>query len=454
MTLRARIAVTAAIAVAVAVLATSLGVYAATARTLQAGTDEELARIVGDLQRTPRRGGDGPGGRFVPGPRAGELGGAGGFIQLVDDDGLVLGGSTATTIPVTPRALAVADRTGRAVVYESLDADGVPVRVLTQRLDRGAVQVALPIDDTVSALARLRRQLAFGGLAGIALAAGLGTLVARRAIRPVEALTALAEDVSATGDLTRRIEAGAGDEVGRLATTFNAMLANLEQARRAQQQLVADASHELRTPLTSLRTNIEVLEHADRLSPTSRRELIADVVGQLAEFGRLVDGLVELARGDQPARAATAVRLDDAVEAAVERVRTFARDRTFTLHTTPTTVLAEADRLDRAVSNLLDNAVKHGEGGIEVVVRDGTVQVRDHGPGIAEADLPHVFDRFYRSPEARSAPGSGLGLSIVSQVASSHGGEASAANASGGGALLTLSLPVVAPDRPAIPAVT
>lgn len=243
------------------------------------------------------------------------------------------------------------------------------------------------------------------------------------------------------------------------------MLANLEQARRAQQQLVADASHELRTPLTSLRTNIEVLAmdaaataagNADAdgaLDPADRRRLLDDLTVQLDEFSRLVGAVVELARGAQPVTATASVRLDEVVDAAVERARAFAgSDQTITVEADEVTVRGDPDRLDRAVANLLDNAVKHGGGTpVEVVVAaeraDGdaramaSVVVRDHGHGVDPAHLPHIFDRFYRAPEARDRPGSGLGLAIVRQVAETHGGRVDAAAAEGGGTVMTLRLP-------------
>jgi two-component system sensor histidine kinase MprB len=239
------------------------------------------------------------------------------------------------------------------------------------------------------------------------------------------------------------------------------MLANLEQAREAQQQLVADASHELRTPLTSLRTNIEVLaldtdpagESATTLSASDRRRLLDDLTVQLDEFGRLVGALIELARGAQPARAVSRVALDELVEAATDRARAFAGPaQRFDVVTEPVTVEAEADRLDRAVANLLDNAVKYGGGGpIDVRVSRqrndadaavAQIAVRDHGPGIAAHDLPHVFERFYRAPDVRDTRGSGLGLAIVQQVAEAHRGRTVAEPADGGGMVMALQLPL------------
>lgn len=444
MTLRARIATTAAAAVAIAVVLAFVGLYVVTARTLVGEVDRSMAQVVDDAGRVLER--PNPG-NFEGGVRPGRFGGAGGYLRAVRADGAVIGdaGADQLELPVTEQARSVAAG-GADRRVDTIEVDGQRFRVLTvpTRFDV-AVQVARPLAEVDATLSALRGRLVLFGLFGVGLAALLGTAVAQRAVRPVDRLTGLAEEVAATQDLSRRIEVDSADEVGRLATTFNGMLAALEQARASQEQLVADASHELRTPLTSLRTNIEVLSRADRLDPESRQALIDDVVLQLDEFGRLVTGLVELARGDRPAQGAAPVRLDELVERVVARARTHdGTGPTLTVDARPTTVLVEADRVERAVTNLVDNAVKYGEGGpVEVAVAEGTVTVRDHGPGIASDDLPHVFDRFYRALGARGAPGSGLGLSIVEQVATAHGGSADAANAPDGGAVVTLRLPTV-----------
>jgi two-component system sensor histidine kinase MprB len=233
------------------------------------------------------------------------------------------------------------------------------------------------------------------------------------------------------------------DELSRLGRSFNTMLEALDASQRSQRQLVEDASHELRTPLTSLRTNIEVLAGSDSLPPEDRRRLLRDVVRQLEELTALVADLVDLTRGDEPDSAVEDVRLDMVVAEAVERARMHSPDKRFALELEPCLVAGVPARLDRAVSNLLDNAAKWSPPGgtIEVDVRDGELSVRDYGPGIDPADLPHVFERFYRARSARGLPGSGLGLAIVRQVAESHGGDVSAETAPGGGAWLRLRIP-------------
>ncbi len=253
-----------------------------------------------------------------------------------------------------------------------------------------------------------------------------------------------AEEVAHTGDLGRRIEVTGSDEVARLAHTFNEMLSALETSQESQRRLVMDASHELRTPLTALRTNIEVLAEDDGLDPAARGRLLGDVTAQIEDLSRLVADVVSLARGAEAAEERDDLRLDELVRRCVDRARLHAGGLVFALDARPTMVNGAAGQLERAVGNLLDNAAKWSPPGgtVEVTVRDGEVTVRDHGPGIDAADLPHVFDRFYRAPGVRRTPGSGLGLAIVRQAADAHGGAVTAAAAPGGGALLTLRLPV------------
>ena len=249
--------------------------------------------------------------------------------------------------------------------------------------------------------------------------------------------------MSETRDLSRRIDASGSDELSRLAATFNTMLGALEDSARAQRQLVSDASHELRTPLTSLRTNIEVLARDEALPPGEREQLLRDVTEQLTEMTALIAELVELARGDQVPNDPEDVRLDLVTADAIERTRRNRPGVSFKPDLEETMIRGVPSTIERAVSNLLDNAAKWSPPGgeIEVTVRDGDVVVRDHGPGIDADDLPFVFDRFYRAPSARPMPGSGLGLAIVRQVAEAHGGTVTAEPAEGGGTLMRLTLP-------------
>jgi two-component system sensor histidine kinase MprB len=335
---------------------------------------------------------------------------------------------------------AVADGT-RPAFLADVEYDGDEVRVLTTRLPGGgAIQVARPLGEVNATLHTLRRGLGAIVLLGIAAALALARLATRTAVKPVAELTDAAEHVARTRDLTRRIEHDGDDELSRLAGAFNTMLEALDESQRAQRRLVADASHELRTPLTSLRTNLEVLARGG-LAPADHERLRADLIAQLEELTLLVSDLVDLAREEEPVAEQEVLALDELVGAAVDRARRHAPGVQFAAVLEPVLVEGVRGRLDRAVANLLDNAAKHGDGRVEVVLRDGVLTVRDHGPGIAAQDLPFVFDRFYRSAEARGRPGSGLGLAIVRQAAEAHGGAVHAGAAPGGGAELTLTLP-------------
>ncbi|MET9344424.1 MULTISPECIES: sensor histidine kinase [unclassified Nonomuraea] len=280
---------------------------------------------------------------------------------------------------------------------------------------------------------------------GLVIAAVFGWLAARASLRPLSTLTATAGEIARTRDLGLRIDVTRDDEIGKLAASFNTMLDALERSAKAQKQLVADASHELRSPLTAVRTNAELLVRGD-VPAAERDEVGRAVVYGLEELSGLVSDLVELARDEEPAALVEDVRLDEIVTHEVARAGLHWAVTTFTVAVEPTVVRGVPDRLARAVGNLLDNAAKYGapDDTVEVTLREGVLEVRDHGPGIPVADLPFVFDRFYRADEARAKPGSGLGLAIVRQVVDSHGGTVSAVPAPDGGTLVRLVLPAMA----------
>jgi two-component system sensor histidine kinase MprB len=379
----------------------------------------------------------------LPTPR---LGGAPGYVQLFQSNGQVLySQGKRSLLPVTAATRAVAAGRRKSFFSDATVA-GTRVRILTARAPEGGVwQVALPLSDVNSTLTHLKLVLALVCLGGIALAAALGLLVSRTALIPVRRLTGAAERVARTQDLGHRIEAREQDELGRLAASFNTMLATLERSRLAQRQLVSDASHELRTPLTSVQANLDALAMGEELPAPERARILATAQAQLRELTVLVGDLVDLSKTEVDAIEVEEVRLDLAVAGAIERARLHAPECRFTLDAQPCLVRAAPARLERAIANLLDNACKWNSsaGPIEMRVRDGAVEVRDHGPGIAAADLPRVFDRFYRAPGARGRPGSGLGLAIVRQMAEAHGGAVHAANDPDGGARLTLELPAL-----------
>ena len=449
MSLRVRFALAASLAVALAVIAASVAAYVVTRDNLVSQIDSTLDQrvaayrtIVSGSQRVPPD-------INPPSPAFATSV----YVQFVYAGGQVqvLPGSRQL-LPAIAGARAVAAGR-RQAFFTTITVDGRPVRVETSRLIPGvAMQAALSLSATESTLSTLRDALIAISLGGIALATLAGVLIARAALRPIQRLTRAAEHVSQTRNLAERIDARSGDELGRLAVAFNTMLAALEQAGDRQRQLIADASHELRTPLTSLRTNVEVLARSDGLDPAARQRLLDDLVAQIEEMTVLVGDVVDLARGEEQAHELEPVRLDLLAGAAVDRAAGRRPAVEFRLEAVQTTVVAAPQRLDRAVSNLLDNAAKWSPPGavVEVTVASGSLSVRDHGPGIEPADLPHVFERFYRSAGARGLPGSGLGLAIVRQVAESGGGSVLAENADDGGARLVLELPAepVAPISP------
>lgn len=444
MSLRTRIALAAALAVALAVLLVSFAAYVATSRTLNDQVDRDLREQAEVAIRSLSR----PGGGDFGGPVRDRFGGSGVFVQLVDAAGNPdrLPASVAA-LPASPAAVAAA-RGGNSS-YSSIEVSGTRLRVLAIPVGSGlALQVARSAKEVDDSLASLRSVLLAVSGAGILVAALLGLVVATRGLRPVTRLTESVEHVARTHDLSHRIPVQGTDEPARLAMTFNSMLAGLEQARAAQEQLVADASHELRTPLAALRTNAELLASGVEIDDEERRRIAQDVATQIDGFGRLVSDLVELTRGERAAPNPEELRLDELVEDAVARARVNHPGVPFTVTVRPSTVVADARLLERAVANLLDNAVRHGAPPVEVEVADGAVRVRDHGAGVAPEDRERVFARFWRSPDARAREGSGLGLSIVHQVARAHGGEATVEDAPGGGALFTIRLPAGAPTAP------
>jgi two-component system sensor histidine kinase MprB len=319
---------------------------------------------------------------------------------------------------------------------------GVAMRLYTMRLPSssdGLVRTIRPLTEANATIARVRWLLLGLTLGGALAAALLGRLAANAVLRPVRALAGAVREVSATRDLSQRIPVSGRDELASLAGDFNAMLAALDESKHVQQQLIADASHELRTPLTAHRANIELLARQD-LPVELRRRVLGAAVRGIEELSALVGDLIQAARDGRAVDAREPLALDDLVEVAVERAQHRAPELRFESRLEPYRFVGARSRLERAIDNVLDNAIKWSAPGgtVEIRLVDGRLKVRDHGPGIPETDLPHVFDRFYRAAAARALPGSGLGLAIVKQTVDDHGGSVTVANAGGGGALITL----------------
>jgi two-component system sensor histidine kinase MprB len=310
--------------------------------------------------------------------------------------------------------------------------------------DGQALVLAQSMESTDRMLDRLGLVMLLFGVAGMITAGLAGWAVARNGLRPVRRLTASVEDIARTQRLDP-IPIEGSDEVARLAQSFNEMLHALSASQHRQRQLVADAGHELRTPLTSLRTNLDLLVQADAstgLSAESRTELLDDVRAQIGEMTTLIGDLVELARDEPVSPTVEPVELTAVLGQAVARVRRRA-DVEYVVRASPWWVTGDAAALERAITNLLDNAAKWSPDGgvVTVTLESGTLTVTDQGPGISPEDLPHVFERFYRSAESRGMPGSGLGLSIVRSVAQRHGGSVRVGSAPGSGATIELSIP-------------
>ncbi|MCS0602827.1 HAMP domain-containing histidine kinase [Streptomyces sp. LP11] len=386
--------------------------------------------------------------------------------QIVDH------GSPALPVTARDRAVAVARAAGEVVQYKDVRVDEDLFRIATVSLGdgRGAVQVAQEFSDTEDLL-RTLQQRTLVLMAAVVVGAGLfGWWLARRITRRLVILTSAAEDVARTRRLGIEVPVTGLDEVGRLGRAFDRMLGRLAQSEEDQRRLVQDAGHELRTPLTSLRTNISLLRRIDELPPDAREELVADLGQEARELTDLVNELVDLAAGQSDAEPPQRVDLADLAEDVVGLTRR-RTGRDIVLRVSgDTSADGRPGMLQRAVSNLVENAAKFdpdGKAPIEVAVtgpaarpgpaaragtpvragatvrtapavRAGTVRVEvlDRGPGIAQGDLIRIFDRFYRAADARSLPGSGLGLSIVREVAMAHGGAPFAFRREGGGAVI------------------
>jgi two-component system, OmpR family, sensor histidine kinase MprB len=454
MTLRARLAIALAVLSALSVVAVAAISYTATDRRLR---DEVDASLVSSAQALPPPGQvcaglaeAGPGQIRLYGPFA-VLRGL--IVQCVFSNGSIV----SLGLPANQPGVDVTNRPemttggphgGPLAGPWTQTFGGQPYRVVALPTPGGGVMVVgRSLAETNQVLNSVRDRSILVGLVIIALAALAGLLIARRTTQSVTRLSEAADEIAATGRLDIAVPPGGRDEVGRLSRAFSSMLGALTRSRDQQQRLVQDAGHELRTPLTSLRANIDTLRRHPDLDAAPRGRVLADLDSELRELSSLVEELVALSvdqHDDEPERT---FALDQLVERAADRTRRRS-GRTILVDAEPATMTGRPQRLLRAIGNLLDNAVKFTpeDTPIEVTVGPGMVRVRDHGPGIGEQDLPRVFDRFHRAVEARSLPGSGLGLSIVREVVEDAGGKVEAANHPDGGAVFTLELPTAPAD--------
>jgi two-component system sensor histidine kinase MprB len=439
---RLRVTLLTAAAVAVAAIGSSVAMYFVVQKQLMDQVEQNLEIAAQTAARgEPRRPGFGRGDLFMTGRT--DI-----YAQIINVDGNVTRTDFAQPqlALVTPEVKEVAAGK-RSAFYATAESQDARLRVyvvpiVAEGQPRGAVEVMQELELVDGALAQTRLLLIAFAAGAILLGAALGALIGRAALTPVMRLTATVEDVTRTRDLSRRVAARGRDELSRLGTSFDAMLGQLEASLRSQRQLVADASHELRTPLTSLRTNLELLERGQPTDPIERQQLLADLVLQMERLTTLVGDLIEVARDEETPMPFEELQLHDVVTEVVDDVKMRYPKVRFVVSASPSTVRGVKVRVARAITNLLDNAAKWSPPGalVEVTVASGEVSVRDHGPGVAPEDAPRVFDRFWRSNDARHIPGSGLGLSIVKDVAETHGGSVILERPSDGGARFRLRL--------------
>ncbi|SDM85607.1 HAMP domain-containing sensor histidine kinase [Allokutzneria albata] len=369
-------------------------------------------------------------------------------IQLLRPDGTTCCPKGVDKVKLGPR-----DREPMPKFRDGMTYGHVGVRVLVEPIGAGyAVVTSRSMADVRDTLRQLGTVLGIVSVIGVAVAAVSGLLLTRLALRPVERLTRTVEHIAETEDLTAPVDVRGRDEIGRLGRAFSRMTKALAESRKRQQDLVADAAHELRTPLTSMRTNVDLLVRSEKtgrpIPDEQRRALLASLQDQARELGDLVGELVVLAR-DERETERVAVSMGAVVERAVERARARAQGHVFEVHSRPWTVVGDPGELERAVLNLLDNAVKFSPPASTVRVHsvEGEITVADAGPGVAPDERAMVFQRFWRSESARSLPGSGLGLAIVAQTAAAHGGSVEFVEPIDGiGAAVRFRLPVGRPD--------
>jgi len=450
--LRRQIALAAAVAVAAVAVAVAVTGYVSTRSheigEIKSELRDRAAPAVQDHARPRNERGGEPGGgaagrgRGFQEPPPPAFGGAQGYFQVVEPDASVSAGGQ---LPVTGAVLRLARQGAGSLFYDAhVNGTHIEVYAVWDPGDHHVIEVALPLTGVDSVLNHLLVPygLLIGG--GILFALLLGFTISHAALRPIDRFLRQTEAVTAELERPRRLEETGASELRRLAASFNRTLDALERSIEAQRHLVADASHELRTPLAALRSNVQIFLDSERLPPEERAGLQQSILAELDELTQIVADVVELARGSTPSEGREAIELDTVVREAVDRAQRRAPGLRFQLELESTVIDGAPDRVGRAVANVIDNARKWSppNGEIDVQLIAGTLTVRDHGPGFSEHDLPHVFDRFYRAPDARRLPGSGLGLAIVRQAAQAHGGQAEAANAADGGAVVKVSFGV------------
>lgn len=441
-----RLALLTGISVAASVLVVGGASYLTTRWSLLEQLDRELVQVAQNASSTVSLSVASMGGLS---PDA--LGSSGGLLGVVSARGTINQVSgQRETLTAGPEEIAVA-RLNTGSSARSVEFEGLTYRMVSVPMtvddEHYAVMHARPLTALQSTLSSLWVVLLVAGMLGIMTTTAAALWAARAVLAPVRRLSQAVKSVTQTDQLNP-IRIYGRDDLGELTKSFNTMLRSLQQSREQQRQLIADAGHELRTPLTSMRTNVELLLADDKsgmLPEGARSEVLGDVAAQLGEFSALVGDLVALTRDDHLQRPHELLDMAEVTESALSRAERRGPNIHFDVVLESTPVMGDASTLERAITNLLDNAVKFSpsDGTLRVYLMDGTLTIIDQGPGIEEEDLPNIFDRFYRSDKARNTPGTGLGLSIVAHTVEAHGGTVRASNDPDGGARFTLRLPVV-----------
>ncbi len=443
--LRDRLAVLVAAAVASAVALTGVAAWLITRVTVFNQLDSELVDVAAVTANWVAVDIEGMGGLDTNALKAANV-----TVMLVRADSRIstLPGATVSLVPGVEE-LSVARRQQGSSARTGAASNGEPYRIVAVPLKAGTERYALvlgrPLQATNNILATLAWSLAIFGFLGVGVSSAIGFVIARAAIRPMRRLTEAVTHVTDTNELDPIVIEGTG-ELADLGRSFNTMLSSLQSSRERQHRLIADAGHELRTPLTSLRTNVELLvadERSRMLPEGARTDILRDIAAQLGEFTTLVGDLVHLSREDVVEPHPEPIDLRDVVHSAIARAKRRGPSLSFDVELNPLYLVGEPDSLERAITNLLDNAVKFSpqDGTVHVLLEGDRLRISDQGPGIPDDELPHVFDRFWRSPSARNTPGSGLGLSIVAQTIKAHGGWVKAGRSAEGGAEFIIRLP-------------
>lgn len=443
--LRDRLAALVAAAVASAVAVTGIAAWLITNVTVYNQLDAELVDIAAVTANWVAVDIEGMGGLDSNALKAANV-----TVMLLRSDGRLttLPGEKVSTNPGSEE-LSVARRQQGSSARTGIASNGEPYRIVAvpfqSTTEKFALVLGRPLEATNNIMGTLAWSLVLFGVLGAAVSSAIGFVIARSAIRPVQRLTEAVTRVTDTNELTPITVDGSG-ELADLGRSFNTMLGTLASSRERQKRLIADAGHELRTPLTALRTNVELLvadERSNMLPEGARGDILRDIAGQLGEFTTLVGDLVHLSREDVVEPHPEPIDLRDVINSAIARAKRRGPSLSFDVELNPLYLVGEPDSLERAITNLLDNAVKFSPPGgtIHVLLEGDRLRISDQGPGIPDDELPHVFDRFWRSPSARNAPGSGLGLSIVAQTIKAHGGWVKAGRSAEGGAEFIVRLP-------------